>query len=324
MENHPKDVTLKHNYIHSMHEIYKKLSVVQDNISEAGSKVPGIIQKITINKNHIIAYVENPKFKYLINLDDKRDCALESLNFNGFEPVDCLLIYNAANFASNNSETFTFMDIGANGGWYSCALGSLFNNINIFAFEPVPQTYHRLIKNISLNLLEAKVKAYNYAVSDSSGTKEFFYSKSLSGNASFSNLLEDTIDKEKISVESINIDSYFDKGFEYPVKFIKIDCEGSELYVTKSVKSLLSRDRPFVFIELSRKWCAAFGYHPNEVLENLCENMNYKCISIDENLHIHMVESITDATIMSNFLFVPNEIYNDFVKGFVNSVGITS
>lgn len=46
-----------------------------------------------------------------------------------------------------------FLDIGANLGWYSLALGRHCPTSRIYAFEPIPSTVEMLEKNIRLNRL---------------------------------------------------------------------------------------------------------------------------------------------------------------------------
>jgi FkbM family methyltransferase len=57
----------------------------------------------------------------------------------------------------------TIYDCGANVGTYSIAFASQTSS-RIIAFEPVAKTYEKLIKNISLNGLEDRVKAFNFGL----------------------------------------------------------------------------------------------------------------------------------------------------------------
>ena len=68
----------------------------------------------------------------------------------------------------------TFIDVGANCGLYSL-LGPLWNpNLQVIAFEPVPEIFEKLERNVRLNQLENRVHCENIALSCQSGRRKFF------------------------------------------------------------------------------------------------------------------------------------------------------
>jgi FkbM family methyltransferase len=70
--------------------------------------------------------------------------------------------------------TTTFVDVGANYGFYSL-LAALWNpQLRVAAFEPVPQIYEGLTRNLELNGLQQRVSAYRFALSDRSGSAHFY------------------------------------------------------------------------------------------------------------------------------------------------------
>lgn len=65
-----------------------------------------------------------------------------------------------------------FIDVGANVGSYSIlACGA--RGAHGLAFEPVPETYERLIRNVRLNDLSGRVVAMNIGVADVEGELRF-------------------------------------------------------------------------------------------------------------------------------------------------------
>ena len=93
----------------------------------------GLLSNLQLDHTGIIASIVNPSFKYFVNINDSRDCALESLNFCGFEPTSGYLIFNSCTFASKAYSNFDVIDIGANGGWYSLTIASMYPNSHIFS-----------------------------------------------------------------------------------------------------------------------------------------------------------------------------------------------
>ena len=58
----------------------------------------------------------------------------------------------------------SFVDVGANYGLYSI-LGALWNpGLHIVAFEPVPEIYDALMRNITLNEVAKRISAYRLAL----------------------------------------------------------------------------------------------------------------------------------------------------------------
>lgn len=80
--------------------------------------------------------------------------------------------------------------------------------------------------------------------------------------------------QQLVEVQARTIDSYnFDN-----VDCIKIDVEGSELYVMQGAKDTIERCRPSVQVEIVPKQCALFGYQPQD-LYDFFQDLDYVCVS---------------------------------------------
>jgi len=80
--------------------------------------------------------------------------------------------------------------------------------------------------------------------------------------------------QQLVEVDARTIDSYnFDD-----VDAIKIDVEGSELFVMEGAKDTIHRCRPSVQVEIVPKQCALFGYEPQE-LYDFFKDLDYVCVS---------------------------------------------
>ena len=126
------------------------------------------------------------------------------------------------------------LDIGAHIGLFCIPLAKKYPNIRINAYEPVPQTFDLLMRNIAANRV-TNINAINKAVCASPGvlviqhdpnrtyTSSGFYSREMPG---------------KIKIEScaVGINEIMEPHTK--IKFLKLDCEGAEWEIIKVCKHL--------------------------------------------------------------------------------------
>lgn len=123
----------------------------------------------------------------------------------------------------------TIVDAGANIGISVLFFKFLYPKSTIFAFEPDPQTFHMLTKNVQKNNLK-KIHLYNLALTDKTKTIDFY--TDLSGSESASAFAQNNL-KEKIKVKSITLSSFIkETGY---VDLLKVDIEGAEYLVFKDL-----------------------------------------------------------------------------------------
>src|SRR5262245_43439007 len=68
-------------------------------------------------------------------------------------------------------------DIGANIGLYSIFLTQSHRDLKIFAFEPIPQTFSILEKNVARNQNGSQVKLFNFGLSRKPGSDQFEFDR---------------------------------------------------------------------------------------------------------------------------------------------------
>ncbi|TLY64020.1 MAG: FkbM family methyltransferase [Gammaproteobacteria bacterium] len=133
------------------------------------------------------------------------------------------------------------LDIGANIGWYSVLLNRLsVPGARIFAFEPDPESYRLLIRNLEANGA-TRVTALNVAIGDSPGIAELHRYRDrnngrhtlLAGNTG-GGIVRVPVTTLKDVWESQRLGSG-------PIRFLKIDVEGFEYFVLRGAGELLGR-----------------------------------------------------------------------------------
>lgn len=137
-----------------------------------------------------------------------------------------------------------FFDIGANIGAYSL-IASEVSHAEVYAFEPHPLTYNRLVKNIKLNKC-SNIFPVNQALDRESGEIHFANTQELATN----HILRNSNNNQKsIVVSSIRGEEYCNLNSVVP-NIVKLDVEGFEHDVLIGFGQLLSKI-DLIFIEIN-------------------------------------------------------------------------
>lgn len=147
------------------------------------------------------------------------------------------------------------IDIGANIGQMSVSLGLITGKEGLtLGFDPNPFVFEILTQNAKLNSDKTNIIPYNCAITDTDG--EFYYNSS---EASFNNggiSTEKQNRHGKYSLETkipgINLEKFLEKNHPdklNSLKLIKIDTEGYDKEIVKSISDLLVKYKPVVITE---------------------------------------------------------------------------
>ena len=156
-----------------------------------------------------------------------------------------------------------FIDIGANVGSYTI-LASAVVGAKSFSFEPVPDTYHRLVQNVRLNEIEQLVSSYNMGVGEKPATMYFTSNLDTVNHAISSDYFG-----PKVEVQIISLDDVIKN--ENP-SLIKIDVEGFELPVILGAKHILKNKMlKAVIMELNGSG-DRYGYDEAKIVKIMKDN----------------------------------------------------
>lgn len=179
------------------------------------------------------------------------------------------------------SEGDLAIDIGTNIGHMTLPM-SLVTGLSglIIGFDPNPYVFDILSENIKLNPDKTNIAAFNFAISDQDD--EFYYHSS---EASFNN---GGISKEKKSkhgkfslstkIKGVNLEGFLEKnypGFIDKLKLVKIDTEGYDKEIIKSISNLLSRFKPYVITECFNDNTAEERFEQFNLLDQLGYSLYY-------------------------------------------------
>ena len=136
-------------------------------------------------------------------------CVLENQGKIEFQPGDVVL------------------DIGANEGMFSIMISKFFPETRIIAFEPVPQTYTKMMQNILLNGC-LNIECYNVGIGKPGQSAiTLNVSKDYSSGSTALCTFIPT-DHDRVPVTLISLDDVFDVYKISRCKLLKMDIEGME------------------------------------------------------------------------------------------------
>jgi FkbM family methyltransferase len=150
-------------------------------------------------------------------------------------------------------EARVIFDIGAYVGLYTVLAAHMNPAAEVYAFEPHPYAYDRLLRNVTLNRL-SNVQCFRAAVGEADtsaqlycGPGEMPTSSSLSAD-----FMRRNGPLRGVPVTVVTIDEFVRKCGIGRVGLVKIDTESTEPQVLRGMIEILRRDRPFIIAEVLR------------------------------------------------------------------------
>jgi len=190
--------------------------------------------------------------------------SLELSYSNSFEKEESVVFENFI------KEGMFILDIGANIGYHTLYFCKLCGpKGKVIAFEPDPQNFRILTKNIEINGY-TNVESHNLGV----GTENKKGHLAISNNNTAGNSIVE-VDKaseeiETVSIEIVKLDDFLPK--DQKIDFIKIDIEGYEPFAFHGMKQLLRKQEKLgLLIEFCPSMLRDRNISPNSFLTQLQE-----------------------------------------------------
>ena len=262
--------------------------------SELEDVVRGYLNSLEFNSRQLLNYDQeiinySTRFGFNIYLNSKDPLI--------GQPISLGAVYeeNVTNFLQKYlKQNITFLDIGANIGWYSLLTAQFLNdNCKIYAFEPFSANTKLLLASKLKNNFKS-IKVIQAAAGNQFGTVAFGASGSNGqckevGIEAESILVSDTVNMVKI-----------DNIVKEKVDLIKIDIEGAEYNALLGSINTIKNSLPIIFSEFTPTALPSVcGITWDEYL-NFIVNLGYQISVIDKEL-INCEQDI-------------NKVYNIFTK----------
>jgi len=170
------------------------------------------------------------------------------------------------------------LDIGAYVGYYALIAADLVGESGkVFAFEPEPENYALLLRNMEANGCKNVIPVQK-AVSDRNGTVELFLSTE---NKADHRIYDSQDGRESITIGVTSLDRFFE-GRDCRVDLIKMDIEGSEMAALRGMTRVLKQNDDLKIItEFWPMGLRRFGYSPEEFLDKLTK-LGFELYHINE------------------------------------------
>jgi len=190
--------------------------------------------------------------------------------FGSFEPFETEIVKKLIKIGNN------VLDIGANIGYFSLIFAKLVgNNGRVYAFEPEPENFRILKKNLEINHYN-NTMAIQKAISDKNHTIKLF----LGENTSTHSIYQSSETSAFIDIESIKLDDFSDIQNKR-IDFIKIDIEGAEIDAFKGMKNVLQKNSQVTILsELNLYLLNKFNKKPREYVEIL-NDLDFEIFLLD-------------------------------------------
>lgn len=240
---------------------------------------PGSSRISTLVSNHcplVLGWATHPlKFSWLINSRDSFSTFLSSC-----EPFTTKVLL------SRVAELDTFINIGANRGWYPLAVGARNKDVQIFAIECNSLMFRQLQQNILENRHNCEL--YQIAIGEHAMVSELYMPKD--GNEGMSTLhpvgqqKQDDLIVERVNVTSLDV-CMSGRIATLGRTLILMDIEGSEMNALKGASRILQEASPTLIIEINPVTLGASGSSAAEVFGFL-RRLGYEIYWIDERGHL--------------------------------------
>lgn len=175
---------------------------------------------------------------------------------------------SVAVFKSLIKPGMTVVDVGAHIGYFTRLFAGLAGGKGkVLALEADPFIFGLLKENTSRH---RNVLVRQVAVSDKSGTIDFYHSNEKSGCGSVVEKLPATFKKTKLTVPARTLDALVAEAGLSQVDFIKMDIEGGEPKALSGMRKTLEENPAIILVtEFAPEWLRAGGMEPLRFLEAL-------------------------------------------------------
>ena len=151
------------------------------------------------------------------------------------------------------------IDVGGHIGTTSFPYSRLYKSV--IAFEPNPKSYDFFVENVKLNQVK-NVEVVNKGVYNKT-MKCIVKQHSGANSGCF------CIEESENGIDVVKLDDHY---LDHPIDFIKIDTEGSELYVLEGSVEIIKRYKPLIQVETNECCQTNFGYSKQNIYDFLYQH----------------------------------------------------
>jgi FkbM family methyltransferase len=209
-----------------------------------------LFKKLTIEK--IYAYLYTRHHNIFVRIESKRySFWYRSVDF---DDLNIMCRENLKFWESKSREIFsvlslsssTVFDIGSYTGVYALVSAKSNKKLIVSAFEPNPDLFSALEKNLKLNRIR-NVKSVQMALDDQPGEAYLYLNHDT--HTSIGSLIQSSTAGKKVLVRKTSLDIYCEDYSISSIDLMKIDVEGYETNVIQGGLSIIKKSSPIILME---------------------------------------------------------------------------
>ena len=155
----------------------------------------------------------------------------------------------ASRFLPENPQV---LEAGAHSGEDTALFAKQWPKGEIFAFEPVPHFFERILSSIQSKNI-SNVQAFPFGLFSFTGKQEFYYSQNCGGASSYlpdGKMPETNYEDIQMTLPCMTLDDWADKYAVDHIDFMWLDMEGAEFYMLNASPKMLATTK-VILTELS-------------------------------------------------------------------------
>lgn len=214
--------------------------------------------------------------------------------------------YESAFVRANLKSNSTFLDIGANVGWFTVLASTIIETPGmIVAFEPREDCAKYLQRTIALNNISNVVTLIPEALADRAGEGFVAWPRQTTnpGHSFLASSLSDGMDGNPTSLRPLD-----DHGI-INVDFIKMDVEGAEMRVLRGAIGTIAKSRPTVLTEIYPEQLASVSAATSADVFTFFADRSYRAFIVDPCRLGEEVKAYPERwhRELVNIVFIPEE-----------------
>ena len=155
----------------------------------------------------------------------------------------------------------TVIDLGGHVGSFSVSVLRENPSARVFTYEPSPESFSALKKNIALNGLEGRCTLFQKAVAGVAGPRSFYMTEKSSANT----LIDHRKGTQSVTVQCTTLDDIFRENHIETCELLKMDIEGAEFEtIAAASDNVLSRVQRIIL-----EWHQKGGSHREQDILDL-------------------------------------------------------
>lgn len=198
-------------------------------------------KKFYIEPHNIYVRIKSENYSFIYRSSDYDDLNMMCRENLAFWESKSRKIFSQLSKTSN-----VVFDIGSYSGIYTLLAAKSNNNVKTYSFEPNPELFIILSKNIKINRLKNS-KIETLALDENEGVATLYINHERFSSAA--SLKKNSNQGASFQVKKTTLDSFVNREKITNIDLMKIDVEGYEINVLKGSLKSLTNFRPIILME---------------------------------------------------------------------------